>query len=282
MTVLFIVLGLLALLGLLAAYGVHRLNGMDSGEKKHLLKWSIRRIFETLEARRIIPRSAGFMPDYHRHYPKLKLLEDNYEVVRDECLKVLAIKDQITDISVLGGNYTSDGIHTIQWKSFMFKSGEFIEENCARCPQTAAILRQIPDVYTAFFSILDPKQYVTPHWGYYRGFLRYHLGVVIPNDNADGKCWLRVNDDLEDNASEEKERIANGEVYHWKNGEGVVFDDTYLHDAENGSDEIRVVLWLDMLKPMPFYVQWFNRLVVYFVHRDDSVKKIRRNALIAP
>lgn len=280
MTAAIIALGLLAAIGGLVFVWLRRLDRMDSKQKKRLLKWSIRRIFETLEAWHVIPRSPGFVPDYHRHYPKLKLLEDNHAVVQEECLRLLDIKDRITDISVLGGNYTQDGIHTIQWKSFMFKSGEFIEENCARCPETAAILRQIPDVYTAFFSILDPKQYVTPHWGYYRGFLRYHLGVVIPANNADGKCWLRVNDDLEDNLSNDTERIENGERYWWKNGEGVVFDDTYLHDAENGSDEIRVVLWLDMLKPMPFWVQWFNRLVVYFVHKDDSVKKIRRNALV--
>ena len=56
---------------------------------------------------------------------------------------------------------------------------------------------------------------------------------------------------------------------------------TDLHDAANESDEVRVVLWLDMLKPHPWYLQIFNRLFLWIVHRDKSVEKIRRNALVA-
>jgi beta-hydroxylase len=183
-------------------------------------------------------------------------------------------------MSAMGGSYTQAGIHTAQWKTFMFKSGEFIEENCARCPETAALLRQIPGVYTAFFSVLDPHQHVVPHWGYYKGFLRYHLGVVIPGNNEDRSCYLRVNGDPHDNALRDPSLVRKGETYYWKNGEGIVFDDNYLHEAENGSDQVRVVLWIDLRRRMPFYLQLFNMLCLAVAHRDSSVKKIRRNALV--
>ena len=52
----------------------------------------------------------------------------------------------------MGGNYTEAGIHTIQWKAFVFKSGRFIEENCALAPRTTELLRAIPGLYAAFFS----------------------------------------------------------------------------------------------------------------------------------
>ena len=51
---------------------------------------------------------------------------------------------------------------------------------------------------------------MSPHWGYYKGFVRYHLGVVIPDDNAERKCWLRVNTDRDDNARREKGLIERG------------------------------------------------------------------------
>ena len=98
--------------------------------------------------------------------------------IRRECERLLAFRSGITDMSKLGGQYTERGIHTIQWKAFMLKSGTFIEENCALAPKTAAVLRPLGNVYNAFFSIVEPHQYITPHWGYYKGFLRYHLGVT--------------------------------------------------------------------------------------------------------
>ena len=259
---------------------VWRIRNFDSRQKRNLVKQTMKNVFFWLEDKRLVRRYPAFVLDYHRDYPGLGLLEDNYPTVRDECMKLLGMKERLTDISAMGGNYTQGGIHAIQWKSFMFKSGEFIEENCRHCPETTAILRKIPGVYTAFFSILDPHQYVFPHWGYYRGFWRFHLGVIIPDDNEDGKCWIRINDDPSIRQPEDRDCIEGGEVYHWKNGEGILFDDTYLHDAKNESDEVRVVLWLDVRKKWPFVANWLNRLVLKIVYADASVKRIRENAVI--
>jgi aspartyl/asparaginyl beta-hydroxylase (cupin superfamily) len=55
--------------------------------------------------------------------------------------------------------------------------GAFIPENEARAPQTAALLRQMPDVYNAFFSVLEPHQHIDPHWGHYKGYVEI-LAVV--------------------------------------------------------------------------------------------------------
>jgi aspartyl/asparaginyl beta-hydroxylase (cupin superfamily) len=272
--------GIAVVLGVAVALLVRRIQGYDSDRKRLLIKETLRDIFYWLEDHGLIEPSPGFLHHYHSRYPKLALLEENYDVVREECEALLGMKQRITDISALGGSYTDGGIHSAQWKSFVFKSGDFIEENCRLAPRTTEILRQIPGVYTAFFSILEPHQYITPHWGYYRGFVRYHLGVIIPHDNSDQSCWPRVNDSREDNAKEDKALVENGERHNWKNGKGIVFDDTNLHDAENGSDEIRVVFWLDVIKKLPFYLQVWNRFFLWLAHRDESVRKIRDNARI--
>ena len=60
----------------------------------------------------------------------------------------------------------------------------------------------------------------------------------------------------------------------------LVFDDNYLHDAKNGSDQIRVVLWVDLRRKMPFYLQAFNMLCLALAYRDSSLKKIQKNALV--
>ena len=270
----------LATLAALVAAGFLKFRSLPTKRKKKLIKKSVASFYQRIEDWGLVPRTPGFVADYHRMYPGLEALEKNHELVKRECLDLLSRSGDLTDMRDMGGSYTQAGIHTAQWKTFMFKSGSFIEENCALAPETAQILRDIPDLYTAFFSVLAPHQYITPHWGYYKGFLRYHLGVIIPGDNAEQSCWLRVNDDRDDNLAKDRDRITRGVRYWWHEGEGVVFDDTYLHDAANESDQVRVVLWIDMLKPHPWYLQIVNRLFLWFAHRDRSVQKIRENALV--
>ncbi|HEY8255826.1 MAG TPA: aspartyl/asparaginyl beta-hydroxylase domain-containing protein, partial [Rhizomicrobium sp.] len=68
--------------------------------------------------------------------------------------------------------------------------------------------------------------------------------------------------------------------YFWKNGEAVLFDDTFLHDAANESDQVRVVLFLDLARRMPWPLALLNRLFLWIAHRDKSVREIRANAKI--
>jgi beta-hydroxylase len=162
----------------------------------------------------------------------------------------------------------------------MFKSGDFIAQNCALAPGTAALLKDIPGVYTAFFSVLEPHQHITPHWwGYWKGFVRYHLGVIIPNDNRDKKCWLRINPHAQDRFGDPK-AIAQGETYYWSNGEALLFDDTFLHDAANESDQVRVVLFLDLARKMPWPLSWLNTFFLDLGHSTKSVRQVRKNAAV--
>jgi beta-hydroxylase len=280
--------GLVLLLGVAAWVAKRRLDAMPEKAKKQLLKRKLNGVFVYFEDRGWVPRTPAFDRDYLRHFPALAGLEAGFPAIREECVALLGRKERLTSISLLGGSHTKAGIHTIDWKTFVFKSGKFIEENCARCPRTAELLRRIPGLYTAFFSVLEPHQVIAPHWGYYKGILRYHLGVVIPNDNADESCWLRVNGDAYDNAlqrdKKNKQRdtssIVKGEVYHWHEGEGIVFDDNYLHDAANTSDQVRVVLWLDLKRPLPLPLDLFNRLVGLLVYRDPAMQRLRREAIV--
>ncbi|MEZ5371942.1 MAG: aspartyl/asparaginyl beta-hydroxylase domain-containing protein [Microthrixaceae bacterium] len=111
--------------------------------------------------------------------------------------------------------------------------------NLGDCPETAAALSQIVGLRTAFFSTLEPRTSLPWHMGPYAGVLRVHLGVEVP---PGGACGIRVG----------RERRT------WANGELLVFDDTYPHTAWNRSDQERVVLFLDIERPMPH--RWQRRL----------------------
>jgi len=252
-----------------------------SGKKgKKRVKKAFNGVYTRCEDAGLIARMPDYLVDYGADYPELLSLEAAHADIRGECERLLTFRSRITDMAKLGGQYTERGIHTIQWKAFMLKSGTFIEENCALAPKTAAVLRPLKNVYNAFFSILEPRQYVSPHWGYYKGFLRYHLAVIIPGNNADKKCWLRVNVDRADNARRDKTLIANAAKFHWENGRGVMFDDTNLHDAANESDEVRVVLWLDVARKLPRALDVYNRALLKAVYYEPSVRRFRENAVV--
>lgn len=279
MTIVAVAIALLAL-AIWIALGIRRRLEAANNDVLTVVKDAVNGVFMRAEARGAIRRVPDFWTDYDEDYPELRRLEAGYERVRAECLRLLDDKDRITDISVLGSGYTEGGIHAIRWKSFVFKSGDFLEENCKLAPETAKLLKGIPGLYTAFFSILDPHQYVTPHYGYYKGILRYHLGVSIPKDNVDQSAWLRINSSLEANQVRQKSLIDKGERYYWKNGQGVIFDDFHLHDAANDSDEVRVVLWLDIQRKMPAHLRLFNFIVMSIAHRLPVIAKIQENAQV--
>ena len=221
------------------------------------------------------------LPAFERNlseYPELAVLAENYPTIREECESLIRSRLRIPGMEELT-SYTSGGIHQIAWKSFMFKSGKFIDENCALAPKTAELLRGIPGVYTAFFSVLEPRQHIKAHWGYWKGFVRYHLGVVIPDNNRDSKCWIRINPQAQARTGD-REQIGQGEKYYWHEGEAVLFDDTFLHDAANESDQVRVVLFLDVARKMVWPLALLNRLFLWIAHQDKSVREIRANAKI--
>jgi ornithine lipid ester-linked acyl 2-hydroxylase len=234
-------------------------------------------IFIGAESRGVFDKLPAFQRDLCE-YPQLAVLAQNYAVIREECEALVAGAVRLPGMEELT-SYTSGGIHQIAWKTFMFKSGDFIAENCALAPRTAALLAKIPGIYTAFFSVLEPHQHIKAHWGYWKGFVRYHLGVIIPDDNQDCKCWIRINPDARA-AGGDKSQIEQGEKYFWHNGQAVLFDDTFLHDAANESDQVRVVLFLDVARKMPWPLRLLNRLFLGIAHQTDAVKQVRENAKI--
>lgn len=252
-------------------------SGTRGGER---VQEALNRVFARCEDVGLIPRLPWFDTE-HADYPELRRFEAHYPYVRAECEALLAERERLLDIERLGGPYTEGGHRRIGWKVFVLKAGIAVPEHCARCPATADAIAAVPDIVNAFFSILEPHQHIAAHWGYYKGFVRYHLGIVIPNDNADQSCWLRVNADPRDNARRDARLIAAGQKYHWRNGRGVLFDDTLLHEAKNESNQARAVLFVDVLRKLPWPLAWFNRLALAVAYRcEPALRNMARDSVV--
>ncbi len=184
-------------------------------------------------------------------------LEARWAAIRAELDAVLGYRDDLPnfqDISVDQASLTDDD----GWKTFFFFGYGFRSEaNCARCPETAAMLGQIPGLTTAFFSILSPHKEIGAHRGPWRGVLRYHLALKVPEPA--GSTGISV----------------DGQTTGWEEGRSLLFDDGYEHEVWNRSDGIRVVLFVDVIRPMSFPADQLNRALIWAIGRSPYVRDAR-------
>ncbi len=129
----------------------------------------------------------------------------------------------------------ASGNQAAAWDAYFFyRHGDRYDAQCARCPQTAALLDSLPLVRIrehapeTLFSVLRPGTHILPHHGVTNTRLVTHLPLIVPPD-----CALRV----------------GGETHVWQQDRCVTFDDTFEHEAWNRSGETRVVLILDSWNP---------------------------------
>jgi len=57
----------------------------------------------------------------------------------------------------------------------------------------------------------------------------------------------------------------------------MIFDDTYNHEVWNDTDETRVVLFVDVLRPLPTPWSQLNRLIVRAISYSPFVLDAKRN-----
>lgn len=188
-------------------------------------------------------------------------VEAAWPAVRAEVEALLAGPTEIPHIEDVTGGIPQGNVGP--WRSFvLMHQGRWIDWNCERCPDTTALVRSIPGLTVAGFSVLEPGTHITTHRGPNKGALRYQLGVIVPG--SEGDCRIRVGD----------------EMIHWREGEGVVFDFTVEHEAWNDTDAIRVLLMLEFLTPLPWYIaapNWVaQHAMSWFPTTRDLTDRLRK------
>lgn len=165
-----------------------------------------------------------------RGFPQLDLLQANWQAIREEALHLfdegyIRAAEKNNDASF--NSFFKQG-----WKRFYLKwYGEPLASAETLCPKTVALLKAIPSVKAAMFALLPPGSKLNPHRDPFAGSLRYHLGLITPN-------------------SEDCRIFVDGEMHSWGDGKDVVFDETYVHWAENRTDQTRVILFADVERPL--------------------------------
>ena len=181
-----------------------------------------------------LPRGSKAVLD-PAEFPELELLRQNWQTIRDEGLEL--VRQNYFDAAKRPGtaSYYDVGFSSFfkyGWSHFYINWYGYTHRSARRlCPRTVELLQSVPAVHGAMFAHLPKGAQLTRHADPVAVSLRYHLGLATPNSDA---CFINV----------------DGRSLSWRDGEVLMFDETYLHFARNDTDSNRLILMCDVKRPL--------------------------------
>ncbi|HMJ93339.1 MAG TPA: aspartyl/asparaginyl beta-hydroxylase domain-containing protein [Allosphingosinicella sp.] len=185
-------------------------------------------------------------------------LKKQWRTIRTEAEALTSDIKAVPPLRIMSPDHGRIAQHDL-WKAFfLYGYGYRVDDNCARCPATTAIVERIPGLNSAFFSILLPGTRIEPHVGPTKGLVTCHLGLVVP---ANGGCRMSLHD----------------REVGWQEGECLVFDDTYRHEVVHEGDSPRIVLLVQVKRPLRAPGRQIADLFLAGIRRSPFVQEARGN-----
>jgi aspartate beta-hydroxylase len=184
------------------------------------------------------------------NFPDWEKFARAWQAIRDEALAIGRRLQEVPRFHEIMPEQTpisaNDGR---DWRLFILKAyGIENPRNIEACPVLSSIVAAAPDVVSASISFMAPNKHIPLHRGPFRGVLRFYLPLVVPKTAGGSPAAVL--------------KIAGSE-YRLSEGECLLWDDTYSHEAWNCSDEVRVVLLLDVRRPhMPVDLAVFSGILM--------------------
>jgi beta-hydroxylase len=179
-------------------------------------------------------------------FPEFAPLREHWQTIRDEALELkrLGFFEQSKDKANIA--YYDVGFRTFAkygWSKFYLKWYGYTHHSAQElCPRTVEILKGIPEINGAMFSLLPANSILSRHLDPVASSLRLHMGLATPNRD---ECWIDV----------------DGTKYSWRDGEILLFDETFLHHVRNDTEDFRLLLMCDVRRPLNLPGRLINGLV---------------------
>lgn len=125
------------------------------------------------------------------------------------------------------------------WNIYPFVAFDItIKDNCDKCPILWKFLKSIPGLKIALLSRLGPGTKLSSHqgWGNHSNHvIRCHFGFKVPRG-----CYVSVRESTD----------KDEEIKLHKENDWILFDDSRHHYAHNPTNEERIVLIIDIERPI--------------------------------
>lgn len=105
------------------------------------------------------------------------------------------------------------------------------KKNCEKCPETLKLFSKIPGFVSLSISKMEPHSEIKPHFGDTDAIYRCHLPLRVPGKLPDIGFHVGY------------------EQRNWEKGKLMIFNDAAYHKAWNHTDQPRIILMIDIIRP---------------------------------
>ena len=212
-------------------------------------------------------RTPEFL-DKDEYFPMNRIFEEpeNFTALKEEVENILEKTGDGDSLTMTGETFSGQNKYigsdirrengkTKAWRVINIKAGdEYSAVAHKYFPSLVRLLRTVPQIGTCAVSVLQDGVHIPIHVGYYKGIMRYMIPVVVPKDREN--VFLCVNEIK----------------YCWTEGVGILWDDTYPHKVYNNTDEIRVVIYMDVVRPLSWGLNRLNLFILRLACNSKIVK----------
>lgn len=173
-------------------------------------------------------------------YPELEILKKNINIIMDELNEFISSNDKWIKWSKL-----LDMNKDIEWDTIPLYGYKKYTKYKIFFKKTIELLEQIKNIELISFSKLKPGVLLDIHHGpkFSNDKLRTQLGLIVPEN-----CGMWV----------------EGYKEFMSHGKFITFDDTKYHTAFNYSNEDRIILIIDLIRPE-------------YLEKGNSTKELPKN-----
>ena len=133
----------------------------------------------------------------------------------------------------------------------LWHQGSGVADALPRCPETMALLHQIPGLESASFVILPAATHRPMRRGPTKALITCDLGLRVPRC---GDVRMRIHD----------------RIVRWAEGETLMFDDSFAHEAWNEANGPRLVLRIRFARPLRGPGSWLARAILHILRRRSG------------
>jgi hypothetical protein len=220
-------------------------------------------------------RTPEFL-DKDKYFKNNYLFEDpdNFKLLKNEVVSILSKTDNGDKLRMtndtfngqnkyIGSNIIHENGIIKAWRIINIKVGnEYSADAHKHFPFLVKILKNIPEICSCSISVLQEGVHIPIHVGYYKGIMRYMIPIIVPKDKEN--VFLCVNE----------------KKYSWTEGVGVLWDDNYPHKVYNNTKEIRVVIYMDVIRPLTGFLNILNKYILKLACNSKIVKdEIKRTEI---
>ena len=202
--------------------------------------------------------------DKEKYFPAYKEFEDKHKIIQEELTHLLQDTNCGKDIGFTRDTYGNGGIgrdvdeeKNRGWRVYHIKLGNDIIKGTEKYfPNLIETINKYPEIKNVTISILDEKTTIPIHVGYYKGIMRFMLALKVPKQKEE--CYLCI----------------NGDKYVWEEGKTILWDDNFPHKVFNKTEEQRVVVYMDIVRPdLSWGRKKFNSVFESIIYNSPIIKE---------